>query len=138
MKKIIYSSEPTDNAEDNKFWYSDECANLDRHLDGRILVVASLGLWNGRKSGYKILGHNLNRILSAVSDGELEVYFDGHNVLANNTHHDGTNHLEFREIREDTNIDKLLDMIYEDNFTRKDLNRYTKSLGGYVRKIYGW
>ena len=42
------------------FYLDDECTNLNTQTDGRILVIADLGLWHGRKQGYKILNDNVN------------------------------------------------------------------------------
>jgi hypothetical protein len=116
-----------------------ETMNLDKRLNGRILCIADMGLWNGRRTGYKILGNNLNEILTAgIGCDEKEVYCDGRNVLATGYHHDGSNSVEFREIREDKNIDVLLNKLYNnEEVTRKEINRYTKSLRPYIEKIYG-
>ena len=106
--------------------------------DGRILAIADLGLWNGRKQGYKILYEFANSIFS-ISEDYNEYYSDGYNIRANCTHHDGTNHILYRVIREDRNIQNLLDAIYNgEEITRKKLNYYTKSLHPYVRRVYGW
>ena len=131
----------TDEIHDNiGRWYDDESDNLDKQLEGRILAIASMGLWNGRKTGYKILSNNLNEVLtSTIGCDEKEVYFDGYNIKAEGYHHDGHNYIEFREIREDKNIDKLLDKIYMNKpISRSELNYYTKPLGKYVKQIYGW
>ena len=116
-----------------------ETMNLDKKLNGRILCLANMGLWNGRRTGYKILGNNLNEILTAgIGCDEKEVYCDSYNVYARGYHHDGSNSVEFREIREDKNIDALLDKLYSNEpVTRKEINRYTKSLRPYIKKIYG-
>ena len=120
-------------------YFEDEITNLNKELNGRILCIAGMGLWNGRKSGYKILGNNLNEVLTCgIGCDEKEVYCDAYNVLAKGYHHDGTNYVEFREIREDKDIDKLLDKIYNNEpITRAELNRYTKSLRPYVAEVYG-
>lgn len=39
--------------ETNDMYFDDEYANLNKKIDGRILVIADLGLWDGRKQGYK-------------------------------------------------------------------------------------
>jgi hypothetical protein len=119
--------------------FEDEESNLYKQLDGRILAIASMGLWNGRKSGYKILGNNLNEVLtSSIGCDEKEVYCDAYNVYAEGYHHDGRNHVEFREIREDRNIENLLDKIYSGKeVTRREMNYYTRSLRPYIKSIYG-
>ena len=122
----------------NELDFEAEMVNLDVKLPGKILVIASLGLWNGRRSGYKIMGNNLNEILTASIGDLYEVYFDGYNIKAKDTHHDGTNYYEFRLIRNDRNIDILLEKIYDDDFSRQDINNYTRSLAPYIREVYGW
>jgi len=122
----------------NELDFEAEMMNLNIKLPGKILVIACLGLWNGRRSGYKIMGNNLNEILTASIGDLYEVYFDGHNIKAKDTHHDGTNYYEFRLIRNDRNIDILLEKIYNDDFSRQDINNYTRSLAPYIREVYGW
>ena len=122
----------------NDMYLSDERINLNKDLDGRILIIADLGLWNGRKQGYKILDENMASILSDNAD-YVEWYGDGYNIRATAAHHDGTNHYLYRIIREDRNIDKLLDAIYNGKeISNNKLNYYTKSLYPAVAEIYGW
>ena len=125
--------------EDIDMWFEDEQSNLYKELDGRILAIANMGLWNGRRAGYKILGTNLNEVLtSSIGCDEKKVYYDGYNVCALGCHHDGYNTVEFREIREDRDIDKLLNKIYmNEPITNKEINYYTRSLRPYVKDIYG-
>lgn len=119
-------------------YIDDERMNLDVTTDGRILVVMDLGLWYGRRQGYRILDGNVKNILSADVD-YVEWYSDGYNIKATATHHDGTNYYEYRVIREDRNIQNLLDAIDNgEEITRKKLNYYTRSLEPYVRRVYGW
>ena len=127
--------------ETNNEYLNDEQMNLNKELEGRILVIGNLGLWNGRVQGYKILGKNINNIFNINSRGfdMAEFYGDGYNIRATEHHHDGTNYYEYRVIRENTNIDKLLDAIYRsEEISRKKLNYYTRSLYKDVAKIYGW
>jgi len=121
----------------NNEYYDDEKINLNKILDGNIICIANLGLWNGKKSGYKILSDNLNNIFDVCEDYN-EFFIDNYDVKAKCTHHDGTNYYTFREIKQDVNIDILTDKIYNGNFTQKDITRYTKSLKPYLKKIYGW
>lgn len=120
------------------YYLDDERMNLNVPTDGRILIIADLGLWYGRRQGYKILNGNVKNILSNDAD-YVEWYSDGYNIKATAAHHDGTNCYEYRVIREDRNIQNLLDAIYHgEEITRKKLNYYTKSLEPYVAKVYGW
>jgi len=123
----------------NNMYLDDERENLNRRLDGRILVLGDIGLWNGRVRGYKIIeSRNLKDILDSDCD-YVEWYFDGNNVKSTQHHHDGTNYLEYRVIRPNKNIDRLLGDIYNGKeITRKRLNYYTRSLKKEMKEIYWW
>lgn len=123
----------------NDSYLYDERYNLNKEVDGRILVIGDLGLWNGRVSGYKIIeSRNIKNILN--SDCEyVEWYGDGYNIRSTECHHDGRNYCLYRVIREDKNIDNLLDAIYNgEEITSSKLNYYTKSLYKDVANVYGW
>ena len=124
--------------EDLEDTFEDECYNLNKKLEGNILAIANMGLWNGRKTGYKVLSNNLQEILtSSIGCNEKEIYFDGFNIKAKGHHHDGTNYIEFRMIRPNRNINKLLDKIYMNQpITRNEINYYTKSLRKEIKAIY--
>ena len=125
--------------ETNAEYLMGEQLNLDKETNGRIIVIADLGLWNGRKQGYKILPYkNIKYILDYRHD-YAEFYGDGYNIRGTEVHHDGTNHYLYRVIREDRNIDKLLELIYKgEEISRDKLNYYTRSLYKDVAKVYGW
>ena len=117
----------------------DEKYNLDKELEGNILCIASIGRWNGRFQGYKLLGNNLKEILQGFACDEFHIYFDGFNIKSEGWHHDGRNYIEFRETRTDKNLDNFLEIIYSGKeLTRSIINYYTKSLKPYVKAIYGW
>ena len=116
----------------------DERCNLNIETEGRILAIADLELWNGLVRGYRILGTNVNNIFD-INENYNEYYSDGRNIKATCTHHDGTNWVEYRVIRENRNIDNLLNDIYNcKHVSYQKLNYYTKSLLPYVAKVYGW
>lgn len=122
----------------NEFSYDDVMDSFDYELNGRILIIARLGLWNGKKSAYKIIKScNMKDIF--ISDCDYCKWFhDGHNIKSIQHHHDGTNYLEYREIKEDKDIDNLLDKLYQEKYvTRKMINYYTKSLLPVLKEIYG-
>ena len=125
--------------ETNNEYLCDERCNLNKKVDGRILVIGNLGFWNGRASGYKIISScNIKDILYSDCD-YVEWYGDGHNIRSVEHHHDGTNYCLYRVIREDRNIDNLLDAICNgEEISRSKLNYYTKSLYKNVAEIYGW
>lgn len=137
MEHIIYSN--FDPEVGDEFWLEDERENLDIQLENPILVIADLGLWSGRRQGYKIIeSGNIKDILYDECD-YVKWYSDGYNVKATASHHDGTNYYEYREIRDMDNIGNLLELIYYGKkISRSKLNHYTKSIHPYVAEIYGW
>lgn len=122
----------------NSEYLWDERANLNKKIDGKILVLCDIGRWNGRAQGYKILDDNISSILEPDCD-YCEWYSDGYNIKCKGIHHDSTNYYEYRVIRENRKIDNLLrDIFYGEEISRKKLNYYTKSLHPYVAEVYGW
>ena len=120
-------------------YFQDEVTNLNIKTDNNIIAIASLGLWNGRKKGYKLLSNNVNSILNGFDCDYIEIYADKYNIKFKGIHHDGQNYIEFREIREGVNIDNLLNDIYiGKTISRQKLNYYTKSILHYIAGVYGW
>lgn len=140
MEYIIYNSE----SKTSEYDFDDENANLDIELDNgfnTIICIADLGLWDGRKSGYKMLsGNKVNQILSQAQGDFYKVAYDSEtdDVKATDIHHDGTNYYTFREVRKNKDISILQNLIYNGKATQADIDKFTKPLGKYVRKVYGW
>lgn len=115
--------------------------NLNKELDGKIIAIADIGLWNGRRSGYKIMGYNLNNILDSFSCDYIKVYADRYNVHSEASHHDGTHYVTFRMIKpnlSDEQVENFLDKLYNGTHTSRDITRYTTTLVKEVNKVYGW
>lgn len=124
--------------EELSVWLGGEKANLDIRTDGQIVCIAELGLWDGRKHGYRELSHNVNSIFDVMNDSNA-FYFDGRDVMGIGHHHDGTNFYMFREVREGKDVNRLFEEILKgQKVSRQLLNHYTKSLAPYVKKVYGW
>jgi hypothetical protein len=120
-------------------YYDDEIANLDVELPGRIIAIANLGLWSGRVGGYKIGANNLNEVVKMGNQDYNSVWSDGYNIRKKAIHHDGTNCILFRMLREDRNVDHFTDLIYNNKpITKNILNYYTRSVERYVRNVYGY
>ena len=92
-------------------YLSDERMNLDRQIDGVVMAFADLGFWNGRRQGYKILGHNVNGIFN-VSEDDNEWYGDGFNIRGSLTHHDGTHYVLYRVVKDIDEAERIGEMIY--------------------------
>lgn len=125
---------------DIEYSYDEGLRDLNVDTEGEIIAIASMGLWNGRCSGYAILDkNNLKEILYCGNKDFNHLYYDGFNVYKKAIHHDDTNHIMFREVRPDVDIEKLCDKIYNNEpISKATLNRYTRSLRRYVKQIYGW
>lgn len=125
---------------DIEYSYNEGLRDLNVDTEGEIIAIASMGLWNGRCSGYAILDkNNLKEILYCGNKDFNHLYYDGFNVYKKASHHDGTNHIMFREVRPDVDIEKLCDKIYNNEpISKATLNKYTRSLRRYVKQIYGW
>lgn len=123
-------------------WRDDEICNLRIRISNPILVIADLGLWSGRKTGYKLLrGCFVSDILCAASrdSNAYTVYADAYNVRAEDSHHDGTNCYLFRElIGPESRCLPLLDAIYSGKDYTALMRRYSRSILPYVAGVYGW
>ena len=123
----------------NNDYLDDERINLDIQLDNPIIVIADLGLWNGRKSGYRIIGSgNIKDILHDDNCDYCKWYCDRYNVRFTGHHHDGTNCYIYREVKDMDTIDILKDRLYNGTATQADITRYTRSIRKHVAHVYGW
>lgn len=121
----------------NDQYFEDEKINLNKQLENNIIILANIGLWNGRKFGYKIVGSNLNSIFDIGPFDDAHWYYDRYNVRCTEHHHDGTNYYVFRELKKPEYEDIVCRKQYEGTLTSKDITRYTRSLVPYIKKIYG-
>lgn len=126
----------------NAEYLGDERMNLNIQLNQPILVIADIGRWNGRFSGYaEIKSGKICDCLYSEMD-MAEWYVDKYGDLrADAIHHDGTNHYLYRVYKDgatDGQIQNLKDKIYDGKATRADITRITKRLGDDIAKVYGW
>lgn len=78
----------------NGDYLDDERMNLNLQLSAPILVIGDLGLWNGRRMGYKeIASGNIRDCL--YSDTDYSTWYVDRlgDLRCDAIHHDGTNHL---------------------------------------------
>lgn len=126
----------------NEIDREDEIMNLDIDLPQNILVVANLGLWNGRRTGYKELGNNLSQCLTVCQYDFQEYYLDkSGDLCATDVHHDGTNHYTFRMYRKgvtESQIENLKNKLYAGTAQWSDIAKVTRRLGDFAAKVYGW
>ncbi|MBQ9899438.1 MAG: hypothetical protein IJM44_08325 [Ruminococcus sp.] len=126
----------------NNEYLDDERVNLNIQLDEPILVIGDLGLWFGRRSGYKeIESGNIKDCL--YSDGDYTTWYvdkDG-DLRCDDIHHDGTNHYLYRVWKssaDEIDRDELREKIYLGTATDKDIESVTERLGDEIGRVYGW
>lgn len=128
--------------ETNWMYLDDLKSELNIKLKNPIIMIANLGLWNGRHSGYKLInsGNIKDCFYSSCDYAEWSV--DGYgNLVSEQSHHDGTNYLVYRVFKDglsEKQIDNFLEKIYHNAFSRRDISRYTRKIGPEIGKVFGW
>ena len=126
----------------NSDYLDDERSNLKQPIGGSLLVIADLGLWNGRHQGYREKADaDLSDCLDYRYDS-AEWYVDRNGEFCGSqAHHDGTNHYVYRKIKDSATNDDIDDLEakpYNGTATQKNIDRVTEKLGDRVAKVYGW
>lgn len=125
--------------ESDDFWCHVRCAS--QSLPGKFLVVADLGLWDGRHAGGKIFD-SLEQALKTCADrmDNFDVYEDRYgNLLAAGHHHDGSNYFRIYKL---TAKGEEYARIHQYDLTDRELhgklmrNEYRRAIR--LRKVFGW
>ena len=101
--------------------------------------LEDLGLWNGRRTGYKLFDTVAECLYSDCD--EVKWYCDRYDFKATMSHHDGTNYIVYREKKDNISTEQWLnfiDKIFMGTVTKADITRYSKSLAPKIKKVYGW
>lgn len=126
----------------NDGYLDDERINLNIQLSEPILVIADLGLWTGRHSGYReIASGNIRDCLYSEHDYVTWFVDPLGDLRCDDVHHDGTNHYLYRAFKEGTSEeqrDRLKEKIFLGTATRSDITRVTRRLGDEIGRVYGW
>ena len=126
----------------NGDYLEDERMNLDVQLSQPILVIGDLGLWNGRRMGYKeIHSGKISDCLYADTDYSTWYVDKLGDLRCDAIHHDGTNHYLYRTYKDgvrQSQIDNLKEKLYYGTATRADITRITRRLGDEIAKVYGF
>lgn len=126
----------------NNNYLDDERMNLNIKTEGRIVCIADVGLWNGRRLGYKLYGNNIRECLEFFGSCDYaDFYVDRYDFRCKQTHHDASTYAVFRELKPNLSsnqVDNFLWKIYNGKATQKDITRYTNSLKERIKKVYGW
>ncbi len=126
----------------NGDYLEDERVNLDIQLPESILIIGDLGLWNGRRQGYKeIASGNIKDCLYSDCDYSTWYVDKLGDLRCDAIHHDGTNHYLYRTYKpgiSDAAKETLKYKLYRGIATRQDITRVTRRLGDDIAKVYGF
>ncbi len=125
----------------NGDYLDDERMNLNIELPEDIVVIASLGLWNGRRGAYKLLRGNISNCLYPTYDFAKFYVDEKMDLCGQESHHDGTNYYTYRMWKpgiSHTTRRNFLRKVIDGTVTRRDITRVTKRLGDYVNDVYGF
>lgn len=106
-------------------------SNIDEKEN--IVIIGDLGLWNGRVAGYKVISNDARDILTSIGYDNYPIIKlnDKNELYGEVSHHDGINYYRFRVWRtgfSDSQKDKFLNLIYNQEVEEKDIVKYTKAL----------
>lgn len=119
-----------------EFYIENERDNLNIECSNSIIAIADLGLWNGRRIGYKVISSGNIKDTLYSDDDYVAWYIDKYDYKAIMKHHDGTNYIVYRELKDEKYLDILEEKAYNGTLTNKDLTRYTRSLKSKILKAY--
>ncbi len=134
LYELMYSFDEMD--------FDDFFTQCDIQLEDGIVVIADIGRWNGRASGYKVVrSGNVQDILHSDCD-YAKWYVDSYkNLRFEGAHHDGRNYYLYRTWKNtisEEQKENFLDKIYEGAVTSRDITRYTKRIGDVVLERLGY
>lgn len=126
----------------NGEYLADERVNLNIQLSRPILVIADLGLWNGRRMGYKeIQSGNIRDCFYSDADDNMWFVDRLGDLRCEASHHDGTNYYLYRAYKDGVSalqIENLQWKLYTGKATRADITRITRRLGDDIANVYGF
>lgn len=124
----------------NSEYLNDERDVLNIDLPNDIIVIADLGLWNGRVNAYKVISGNVRNCLESSYDPEWYIDERG-DLCCDDRHHDGTNRYIYRLIKKgatERQLNNLKQKILTGELTRRDITRVTTRLGDVINSVYAW
>ena len=128
--------------QDNEYNYEAEQTNLNEHIDGCIIALATRSshygaiCGNGREAT-KIVGSCIADILSTTGD-YAEWWAEDYNVNGRTGDHDGSWSITYRVCKDQYEAERLQALAMMGQLDNSDIMARTKSLYPYIAKIYGW
>lgn len=126
----------------NNDYLDDERMNLNIRLSQPILMIADIGRWDGRHSGYgEIRSGKISDCLYSGMDYATWYVDKLGDFRCDAVHHDGVNHYLYRVYKTgvwESQIALLKEKLYEGKATRADITRITRRLGDEIARVYGF
>lgn len=143
---------PEDGPSDTDLWelWDERCDNdladlkaeINIHNEeGSYLVIASLGLWNGRFPGGKIIKGSLYDVIIKCFEDYNTIYMEGKQLKIDAIHHDGTNHFIIKKLTkkgEEYAENHYYDMSDEELHKRLFNDSHYSRCVDFFSKLYGW
>ena len=128
--------------ERNGDYLDDERRNLDIRVGTPILIIADIGRWDGRHTGYREMESGcIKDCLYSQLDG-VAWYVDTQGDLRmDGYHHDGHNYYLYRKYRQGVSEEakeNFKEKILDHTLTKRDIDRVTERLGDDIAKVYGF
>lgn len=121
-----------------EFEYDELSYSLKQPQFEDLLVLADIGLWNGRRVGYKECSGD------SITNGEYDYFtysVEKGNLRVKGIHHDGTNFMLVRRWRENMSFDsreRFMSHLYNGTATPSMTNYYTEAIGNELMEVLGW
>lgn len=117
--------------------------DLDIKLDMPIICIADLGLWYGRRWGYKTIGTGIISECLYSNNGDFCTWYVDElgDFRCDEVHHDGTNNILYRVYMDGTTPEQMRNLeqkIYSGTVTWPDIAGITTKIGPHIAKVYGW
>ena len=126
----------------NAEYLEDERREMDIQVGSPIIVIADIGRWDGRHTGYREIASGcLKDCLYTELDGVTWYVDDRGDFRMDGYHHDGHNYYLYRRYRDDAtpeSIEEFQSKILNHTLTKEDIDRVTVRLGDDLAKIYGF
>ena len=144
---FIEDEEKDEDADDYN-WY-DFKENLEfackQHYESGFVCISSIRTWRGRYTGYYDISINDNLydiVMKIVSSGYdyIKIYINKNNDLELAlSHHDGTNYVVIRQLKEKYHDENYLDKIETDLYNQDDTSayKYTKAVKYILKEAFG-
>ena len=126
----------------NDEYLGDEKANLNIDVGEEIIVIGDLGLWFGRRAGYRRTNKTNIADLLVPEEDYTRFFVDRYgNMRATICHHDGVNYYLYRMWKpgvSEEQKENFLDKVAKGKATSKDITKYTQRIGDRIAEVYGW